>query len=75
MGLGLGAPGVGGAGGAPAGALPVGFPIGWGTLGEDPFFPPLTIFWLAMLKIILKQTYRKTHCDIARCITHYCTDL
>ena len=40
MGLGLGAPGVGGAGGAPAGALPVGFPIGWGTLGEDPFFPP-----------------------------------
>ena len=42
MGLGLGAPGVGGAGGAPAGlgAFPVGIPIGWGTLGEDPFFPP-----------------------------------
>ena len=23
--------------------------MGWGTLGEGPFFPPLTIFWLAML--------------------------
>ena len=70
MGLGLVAPGAGGVGGASDGALPMGFPIGWGTLGEDPFFPPLTIFRLAMLKIILKQTYCKTHCDIARCITH-----
>ena len=26
-----------------------GFPMGWGTRGEDPFFPPLTFFWLAML--------------------------
>ena len=50
MGLGLVAPGAGGVGGASDGALPMGFPMGWGTLGEDPFFPPLTIFWLAMLK-------------------------
>jgi len=48
-GPGLGAPGAGGVGGASAGALPTGFPMGWGTLGEGPFFPPLTIFWLAML--------------------------
>ena len=49
--MGLVAPGVGGAEGAPVGlgALPLGFPIGWGTRGEEFFFPPFTIFWLAIL--------------------------
>ena len=49
--MGLVAPGVGGAEGALVGlgALPLGFPIGWGTWGEEFFFPPFTIFWLAIL--------------------------
>ena len=49
--MGLVAPGVGGAEGAPVelGALPLGFSIGWGARGEGFFFPPFTIFWLAIL--------------------------
>ena len=49
--MGLVAPGVGVAERAPVelGALPLGFPIGWGTRGEEFFFPPCTIFWLAIL--------------------------
>ena len=49
--MGLVAPGVGGAEGAPVelGALPLGFPIGWGTRGEGFFFPPFSILWLAIL--------------------------
>ena len=51
--MGLEAPGVGGVEvGAPVGlgALFWGFPIDWGTRGEGFFFPPFTIFWLAILK-------------------------